>query len=229
MKIAITRLEGKELDDKERCLRRGHECYAVSPLSGEFNQEQIDAFVEDVFKKKFDCIFFSSALPAEKIAPLLFDAPLPLVVAIGPQTAKTLRKYGVPCEVLPKFYSSSLVPYLGDWIQSKKIGIPHSDASNALLMEGIEQAGGIAVEYTIYSLIPTCEPLDLRDAEGILFTSALSFKQAIWKRREDLMLMAIGDVTAKAMETAGLFPDVVGDGSLEGTLDELNLFLLMSL
>jgi len=40
--------------------------------------------------------------------------------------------------------------------------------------------------------------------------------------------MAIGEVTAEAMEEAGLLPDVVGDGSLEGTLDELNLFLLMN-
>jgi len=59
-----------------------------------------------------------------------------------------------------------------------------------------------------------------------MFTSALSFKSSIWKRREDLVLIAIGEITAETMEDAGLVPDVVGDGSLEGTLDELNLFLL---
>lgn len=228
MKIAITRLAGKEQDDRERCLRRGHDCYAVSPLSGNMNQEQIDAFMEKVREKAFDCIFFTSALPAAKIGPLLHNIPLPRVVAIGPQTAKALRENGVPCEVLPEFYSRAFVPYLGEWISGKTIGIPRSDAPNEKLLDGIRDAGGEPAEFPIYALIPTYEELDLTGAEGILFTSALSFKSAIWKRREDLVLMAIGDVTAEAMEQAGLFPDVIGDGSLEGTLDELNLYLLMN-
>jgi uroporphyrinogen-III synthase len=132
------------------------------------------------------------------------------------------------CEVLHEFYSRAFVPFLGDWIVGKKIGIPRSDAPNDKLLQGIRDAGGFPIEFQIYALIPTYELLNLDKAEGILFTSALSFKSAIWKRREDLILMAIGEVTAEAMEEAGLLPDVVGDGSLEGTLDELNLFLLMN-
>ena len=228
MRIAITRLKGKEGDDQARCARRGHDCYAVSPLTGEMNSDQIEAFIQDVRDKKFDCIFFTSALPAQKIGPLLHDLPLPRVIAIGPQTAKALREYGIFCEVLYEFYSRAFVPFLGEWIVDKKIGIPRSDVPNVKLMQGIRDAGGIPFEFQIYSLIPTYEPLDLDSAEGILFTSALSFKSAIWKRREDLVLIAIGEITAEAMEEAGLIPDVVGDGSLEGTLSELNLFLLMN-
>ncbi|HWQ67416.1 MAG TPA: uroporphyrinogen-III synthase [Methanospirillum sp.] len=228
MRIAITRLKGKELDDRERCLRRGHECYPVSPLLGEMDQDQIDLFVQEVKSETFDCIFFTSALPAYKIAPLLSRCPLPRVVAIGPQTAKALRQHGVPCEVLHEFYSRAFVPYLGEWISGKKIGIPRSDAPNPDLLAAIANAGGIAAEFNIYALIPTYEELDLKTAEAVLFTSALSFKTAIWRRREDLILIAIGDVTAAAMESAGIIPDVTGDGSLEGTLDELNLYLLMN-
>ncbi len=228
MKIAITRLRGKELDDQQRCLRRGHDCYPVVPLSSEIDQDQIDLFIEQVEEEQFDCIFFTSALPAVKIGPLLSRCPLPRVIAIGPQTAKALRDKGIPCEVLHEFYSRAFVPYLGDWISGKTIGIPRSDAPNPDLLEAIRSAGGIPAEFHIYALIPTYEELDLRDAEAILFTSALSFKSAIWRRREDLILIAIGDVTAAAMEAAGITPDVTGDGSLEGTLDELNLYLLMN-
>ncbi len=228
MKIAITRLKGKEQDDQERCSRRGHDCYPVSPLLSEMDQDQIDLFIEQVQDKRFDCIFFTSALPAFRIAPLLHNCPLPRVIAIGPQTAKALREYGVPCEVLHEYYSRAFVPYLGDWIVGKKIGIPRSDAPNPSLIQAITDAGAIPVDFTIYHLIPTYEELDLQSAEAILFTSALSFKTAIWRRRDDLIHIAIGDVTAAAMDESGLPPDVTGDGSLEGTLDELNIYLLLN-
>ncbi|PWR73550.1 uroporphyrinogen-III synthase [Methanospirillum stamsii] len=228
MRIAITRLKGKEGDDQARCARRGHDCFSISPMIGEMNHDTIDLFIQDVKDRKFNCIFFTSALPAGQLGPILQDLPLPRVIAIGPQTAKALREYGIICEVLHEFYSRAFVPYLGDWIVNKKVGIPRSDAPNQKLLDGIRDAGGFPIEYQIYSLIPTYELLNLNGAEAILFTSALSFKSALWKRREDLILIAIGDVTAEAMEEAGLSPDVVGDGSLEGTLDELNLFLLMN-
>lgn len=228
MRIAITRLAGKDEDDKDRCARRGHACFTISPLRGEINQDTIDLFVQDVRNRSFDCIFFSSAIPARQIGPYLRDIPVPRVVAIGPQTAKALRESGVVCEVLHEFYSRAFVPFLGEWIAGKRIGIPRSDAPNQKLLTAIEEAGGIPLEYQIYSLVATHELLDLSSAEAILFTSALSFRSAIWTRREDVILIAIGEVTAEAMEEAGLPPDVIGDGSLEGTLDELNLFLLMN-
>jgi uroporphyrinogen-III synthase len=37
--------------------------------------------------------------------------------------------------------------------------------------------------------------------------------------------MAIGEITAAAMRTGGTIPEVVGDGSLEGALKELNAYL----
>jgi uroporphyrinogen-III synthase len=228
MRLAITRLKGKEGDDHDRCARRGHECFSVSPLMSEPDLEQIELFIEEVEKKAFDCIFFTSALPAHLIGPYLRTITLPRVIAIGPQTAKALRELGVVCEVLHEFYSRAFVPYLGEWISGKTIGIPRSDAPNDKLLQGIRDAGGVPVEFQIYSLIPTFDLLDVKGADAILFTSALSFKSALWIRGEDIIYMAIGEVTAEEMTVAGLPPDVTGDGSLEGTLDELNLFLLMN-
>ncbi len=223
MRIAITRLKGKESDDEARCREYGHECYSVSPLRAEIRTDRITRFVESVLDNRFDCIFFTSALPAQLIAPRL--SRWPRVIAIGPATARTLRHFGIECETLPSFYSRDFVPYLGAWIKGKRIGIPRADVPNPALIEGIEKAGGTAEEIRIYALNPTGEALNLDSAEAILFTSAMSFEKAVWSSRKGMLTIAIGQSTAAVMRRSGVIPDVSGDGSLEGTLRALNEFL----
>lgn len=223
MKIAVTRLAGKETEDAARCRASGHTCYAVEPLVAEIRQDLVTRFVEDVELDRFDCLFFSSALPARIIAPRL--SRWPRVVAIGPQTAATLRYFGIACEILPRYYSSAFVPFLGDWIQGKRIGIPRADVPNPRLIGAIRDAGGIPDEVRLYSLTPTGVELDIGTADAILFTSAMSFTSAVWKRPARLLVIAIGESTASAMRKAGVVPDVTGDGSLDGTLRALNAFL----
>jgi uroporphyrinogen-III synthase len=223
MKIAITRLRGKDTDDSRRCAEFGHTCYSVSPLKAEIHQDRIDEFIREVDAGRYDCIFFTSALPAQIIAPRLVQWPR--VVAIGPQTAGILRTRGISCEVLPRFYSRDFVPFLGSWIEGKRIGIPRADVPNDALMASITDAGGIPMEIRCYSLVPTNEPLEIEKAEAVLFTSAFSFRSAIWNRRPELVIVAIGDITAKEMEDGGCPPHVVGNGSLEGTLKALNFYI----
>ncbi|MFA5346614.1 MAG: uroporphyrinogen-III synthase [Methanoregula sp.] len=223
MKIAVTRLRGKEKNDAVRCAQYGHSCYSVHPLRSEIKTGEIRAFVEAVGRDEFDCLFFTSALPAKLIAPLLNRTPR--IIAIGPQTAKELRQFEIDCETLPSFYSRDFVPYLGDWIRGKHIGIPRADVPNPLLINAITIAGGLPHEFRCYRLEPTGESLDLKDAEAILFTSALSFVNAIWSWHPDLVVIAIGDITAAAMQRAGKKPEIVGDGSLEGSMRALNDYL----
>lgn len=220
MKIAITRLKGKEGTDQEYCHKYGHECIIVSPLAAKVNRDRVSAFVKAAENDEFDCIFFTSALPAQIIIPLLQHWPR--VIAIGPQTTRVLKSAGVTCETLPTYYSRDFVPYLGTWIKGKRIGIPRADVPNPGLLDAIAKAGGYATEIRCYSLVPTGQALDLQNADAILFTSAMSFKQAIWKRWPGLLVIAIGDVTASVMTSEGVRPDVTGDGSLEGTLEKLN-------
>ena len=224
MRIAITRLKGKEKSDTSRCERFGHSCFSVHPLRSEILQEEITAFVDSVNCGEFDGIFFTSALPAKVIAPLLIKVPR--VIAIGPQTANELQEYNIKCETLTSFYSRDFVPYLGNWIAGKRIGIPRADVPNPGLIDAINGAGGIPHEFRCYRLIPTGENLDLDDAEAILFTSAMSFREANWKPRPNLLVMAIGDITAEVMRSNGVQPLVVGDGSLEGTLKALDIYLI---
>ncbi|WP_048152517.1 uroporphyrinogen-III synthase [Methanolacinia paynteri] len=223
MRIAVTRLREKAGKDAETCKRYGHECYIVSPLNARVYEKAVMEFVSAANRDEFDCIFFTSALPAQVIGPLLQVRPR--MVAIGPQTAKTLTEMGFDCETLPDFYSRDFAPYLGDWIRGKKIGIPRADVPNPQLIDSIEDKGGIAAETRIYGLEPTGEKLDLDGADAVLFTSAGSFRNAVWDKDQKILRIAIGDVTGKAMDLSGCPPDVTGDGSLAGTLEALNKYL----
>ncbi len=223
MRIAITRLIGKEESDARRCGQYGHSCYSVHPLRSDVNTEAVSRFVDAVDRGEFDCLFFTSALPAKLVAPLLNR--LPRVIAIGPQTAKELQRFEIECETLPGFYSRDFVPYLGDWIKGKHIGIPRAAVPNPVLIDAITAAGGIVHEFRCYRLTPTHEPLELEGADALLFSSAMSFSQAVWTPKEGLLIMAIGEITAAAMIKGGTVPLVVGDGSLEGTFVALNKYL----
>ena len=220
MKIAVTRLAGKEESDAARCSRFGHTCYSVHPLRSTIRQDQIAAFVRAVDRGEFDCLFFTSALPAKLVAPLLNR--FPRVIAIGPRTAYELERFEIECETLPSFYSRDFVPYLGDWIRGRHIGIPRADVPNPGLLDAIASAGGHAHEFRCYELTPTGIPLALEGADAVLFTSAMSFTKAVWTPRPGLLVIAIGEITAAAMQAGGIPPAVVGDGSLEGTLAALN-------
>ena len=223
MKIAITRLENKAAGDRALCASYGHDCYTVSPLRADLRMERVAAFVEAVDRGEFDCLFFSSALPAAIVAPKL--KRWPRVIAIGPKTAEVLRESGIEAEVLPAFYSRDFVPYLGDWLRGRTVGIPRADVPNPGLLGGITAAGGRVREERVYALVPTGAELALDAADAVLFTSAMSYREARWQPREGLLLVAIGDITADAMQAGGHPPAIVGDGSLAGTLEALNHYL----
>lgn len=223
MKIAITRLTGKEERDKIRCEQFGHECFRVSPLRAEIYYDKVREFTDASNNGEFDCIFLTSALPAKLAAPLI--KPGIRVVAIGPETARAFHGKDMNIEILPRFYSSELVPYLGPWLKGKKIGILRADVPNDKLIQDILKNGGIPCEVRCYSLEPTGEELNLSGADALLFTSVMSFRHAIWKRRTGFLILAIGEVTAEAMTAGGFPPAVTGDGSLDGTLAALNQYL----
>ncbi|WP_347403341.1 RNA-guided pseudouridylation complex pseudouridine synthase subunit Cbf5 [Methanogenium sp. S4BF] len=222
MKIAITRLPEKAGSDQPLCREFGHECRIVSPMQAQVYEDAVQAFAAAANEETYDCIFFTSALPARLIGPLLKTAAR--IIAIGPQTAEYLEEGGVTAETLPSHYSRDFVPYLGDWIQGKKIGIPRADVPNPELMAAIAEAGAEACEVPVYALEPTNTLLETGDAEAILFTSANSYTYAQY-RKDGLLPMAIGEITAERMRADGTEPVVVGNGTLMGTLAALNHYL----
>jgi uroporphyrinogen-III synthase len=191
-------------------------------LRAEILWDRVQVCADAINRGEYDCIFFSSALPARLLGPLIHRWPR--TIAIGPRTAKTLSSWNKCIETLPSFYSRDFAPYLSAWLSGKRVIIPRADVPNPDLLAAIQSAGGIAEEIRCYRLIPTHENLDTSRASGLLFTSAGSFRAAVWTDRPDLLLLAIGTVTASAMQKEGFPPAVIGDGSLEGTLQALNRY-----
>lgn len=224
MRLAITRLAEKGGQDNELCASFGHSCGIISPLSAEPDEEVIGAFLAAYNREEFDAVFFTSAYPAEKTAPKMQPNSC-RIISIGPKTAEILERNGINSEILPEFYSKAFVPYLGEWIAGKRIGIPRAAVKNAELIAGIQNAGGIPCEYGCYALRATKEILDVCEYDAVLFTSAKSFTEAIFSDLSGKLLIAIGEVTADAMRSRGAVPAVVGDGSLAGTLAALNRYL----
>lgn len=224
MKIAVTRLAGKEKDDEELFASYGHSLKIISPLIAEPHSNIIQQFVLAANSSEFDALFFTSAYAAQQISPLL-DHEISKsyrVIGIGPKTTEILLSFGIRAEMMHSFYSRDFVGYLGDWIKGKRIGIPRADVPNPKLIHAINESGGLAYEFKIYSLEPSKNPLNIDGCDAILFTSSKSFKEAILPKIEGIVYMAIGEITAETMRNAGCNPVIVGDGSLKGTLDLLN-------
>lgn len=226
MRIAVTRVAEKAGDDAKLFASFGHEAHIISPLSVELHANIVQQFVLAANDRQFDAVFFTSAYPAEVCAPLLSRdiARTCRITAVGPKTASVLHSFGIAAETLPTFYSRDYVPHLGDWIAGKSVALPRAAVPNPDLINAIEDAGGIAYEYRLYSLNPTNTVLDTADCDAVLFTSAYSFRSANIKDYTNILPLAIGDITASAMREAGVEPVVVGDGSLSGTLSALNTY-----
>ena len=224
MRIALTRVAEKSGDDKHLFAAFGHEVKIVSPLSAELHSNAVQQFVLAANDKQFDAIFFTSAYTAEVCAPILSRdiAKTCRITAIGPKTAEVLHNFGIAAETLPSFYSRDYVPHLGKWIYGKSVALPRAAIPNPDLINSIEEAGGIAYEYRIYSLTPTNTVLDVADCDAVLFTSSYSFKSSVMDfGGREIMPLAIGEITACTMRDYGVEPVVVGDGSLKGTLEAL--------
>ena len=223
MRIAVTRVAEKAGDDAALFKEFGHEAKIISPLAAELHTNIVQQFVLAANDRQFDAIFFTSAYPAEVCAPLLTPglAKTCRITAIGPKTASVLHQAGILAETLPSFYSRDYVPYLRDWIDGKSVALPRASVPNPELINAIEDAGGIAYEFRIYSLNQNNTVFDVSDCTAILFTSAYSFRSTNPCVYDGLIPLAIGEITADAMQDAGVEPAVVGDGSLEGTLRKI--------
>jgi len=226
MLIAITQHAGA-VEDEAICEKYSHKAKFVAPARYQENADEIEKFVTATNNREFDAVFFPSALAAEKLGASVDPrlATKVRMIANGPQTAKDLHNVGLAAEMLPFYYSRDLIPYLGKWIHGKKIAIPRADYTYPQLAADIERAGGVPFEYHCFELAPTNEPLDLEGCGAVLFTSPEAFEMSRLPKVKDIIMIAIGDVTANAMMYGGCPPSVVGDGSVEGSLIALNSYL----
>ncbi len=228
MKIAITRLENKAAGDRALCASYGHDCYTVSPLRAELRPERVDAFVEAVHRGgEFDCLFFSSALPAAVVGPKLERwPPGDRHRAEDRRSPPGVRDRGGGPP--PTFYSRDFVPpYLGEWLRGRTVGIPRADVPNPGLLGGaIAAAGGeLSGRSGSTPSSPRVPNSHLTPPTPSSSRAPCPTGEARWQPRDDLLLVAIGEITADAMRAGGHPPGGRRGGRVaRGNLEALNRY-----
>jgi uroporphyrinogen-III synthase len=223
MKIAVTKLEEKSQGIRTLFARYGHEAIVVSTMktSGPADVMPLLHLCDMISKDKIDILIFTSALGVEKLFEKVKPGRNVRIVSVGPKTAKKVEEYGISSEVIDSFSSENFARFLGD-ITGKSIGIARADVPNPELITSLASGGATIVEAPAYGLRPVgWDILDkLKDADAVIFTSAMSFESSGFgmEHAKMLKIAAIGQKTAEAMRKRGIVPDIVGNGTLESCL-----------
>jgi len=167
----------------------------------------VDAF----FQRLYDLNLDSRALGRLKVG------------AIGPATAKALRKRGVIPDYIPQVYSSEgLIAGLSSWdIVGKCLLLPRADIADKKLTNGLTELGAEVHEIVAYRTVPQPEAMAqvsemilLGQIDVITFTSssAVSNLVAAFQGNPEInntKVACIGPKTAETAAKAGLKIDIV--------------------
>jgi uroporphyrinogen III methyltransferase / synthase len=180
--------------------------------------------------KTYDMLIFTSqnavSLFFDKLFSLGKDArafSLIEVLCIGPKTRDTLKGYGIVADGMAReFRAEGIVEFLGSRdLAGRKVCLPRARGARPYLVEALQAKGALVDEIIIYDTIlpKTANPATFLQAltsiDTAIFTSPSGIKHALelLKGEPALLgskrLVAIGPVTAKAMEGYGLTPALI--------------------
>jgi uroporphyrinogen III methyltransferase/synthase len=145
------------------------------------------------------------------------------VFCIGPKTRDTLKGYGIIADGMAReFRAEGIVELLGNSdLAGKKVCLPRARGARPYLVEALQAKGALVDEIIIYDTIlpKTANPGGflhaLNGIDTAIFTSPSGIMHALelLKGEPALLtskrLVAIGPVTAKAMEGYGLTPALI--------------------
>lgn len=203
--------------------------------------EELDRAIADL--DRFDWVLVTSqnavAAMFERLAVVAAERPLPRLhwAAIGPGTAQALRSRGVARVWVPTRYLSEAVGAELPAVAGERVLRIRSEVASAVPAE-LLRAKGIEVDEVVgYRIVeaPTASRQRLRDAleggvDGVLFTSAstvrgllrLAEETGLGDELRQLLIVAIGPVTASAVESAGLRAGLVAKvHSIDGIVNAL--------
>src|SRR5665648_72765 len=230
MKIAVTKLKEKSDGISKLFLTYGHDVILAPTMRAEepVDDSDIRELVRRTEEGNIDILIFTSSLGAEKFITRCKNIPESTsIISVGPKTQEKVKEYGYQSEMPQAFNADSISTYLGGLVAGKHVGIARADVPNPELIESLEKLGASVYEATAYVLVPA--PGDFKDAlkgaDAVIFTSAKSFKLAGVTARdlENIITIAIGPKTSEFMQASGVMAEIVGDGTLEGCLEKLNL------
>ncbi|RMG43677.1 MAG: uroporphyrinogen-III synthase [Candidatus Dadabacteria bacterium] len=200
--------------------------------------------------KDFDWLIFTSANGvsffcerARELGVDYLQAKNVKIAAIGPATAKELKKRWRAPDVIPERYISDDIAFALGEVSGKKILLPRADLARKDLTQALRQGGALTTDVTVYSIKPggsedVIELLKKEAANGppdvITFTSAATvsgtestLKDAgLLNWMKESALICIGPITAKRIEELGYQParvakEFTSTGLLQAILEEI--------
>jgi len=234
-RIVVTRARSQASDMMAMLSALGAECieFPVIKIVGPDDFSLMDAAIENI--GTYDWIVFTSVNGVEIFFERLFEKGGDArslgglrTAAIGPVTAKKMRFYGVRTDILPEsFRAESIVAaFSGKDIKGRRFLLPRAASARPVLTEELVKMGAIVDEIPAYST--ACDgsgadrvisALEQGRIDMVTFTSSstvTNFLSLLPKDRKDELLAstdlaAIGPITAKTAEDAGLCIDVVAE------------------
>ncbi len=235
MRVAVTRLQEKEENTVEFFKKYGIEATVVPTIRSRPPRDpaSLDALERMVREQGIDFLIFTSSLGVSRFFEKCdYVSPNTTILSVGPKTAQKVNEFGYSSEVLDSFSSDKFAEYLKDRAHAKVIGIARAGVPNPELVHTLESLGAMVVEGVCYELESAPNKLKgmiaAHDVDAVVFTSTKSFLSAGLKKTDvsGVVMVAIGQKTAKGMRDVGVEPDVVGGGTLESCavlLQELGL------
>jgi uroporphyrinogen III methyltransferase/synthase len=228
--VLVTRPDGQADRLTQALLAEGAQAVAIPVIRIEppASWDTVDAAIR---RSGYDWVVFTSANGVRFFAERLraaghdtrwFDGTR--TAAIGPETARTLRKEGVEADLVPDEYvAEALVACLADAgpLAGRRVLLPRADIARDALRAGLAAQGAEVESVVAYRTLPAAAPADLVDRlrsgsiDVVTFTSSSTVRAllATLGRDSDALqettIACIGPVTAKTAQEAGLRTHVV--------------------
>jgi uroporphyrinogen III methyltransferase/synthase len=217
----------------------------VPPVS----YEELDKSIDNI--GAYDWLIFTSRNGVKYFFKRFFDRDRDIrdlkgikICAIGSKTEKEIKKYGIKTDLIPdEFRAEGLIKLIqeiegsrGKGLEGVKFLLPRAEVAREIFPEKVRELGGeIDIPVTYRTIKPESHGKRLRRflKEGRIsiatFTSAATFNNFREIMGEDadkllngIIIAAIGPVTVKAVEKAGLHVDIMPkEATIEAMVEEI--------
>lgn len=240
-RVVITRPRHQSAAFAQRIKRLGGQVleFPTIEIAPPENYGPLDKAIAEV--EKYDWIIFTSANGVERFIERFrrqredLEILKPLrVVAIGPETARTLESHGLHVDLVPGEYrAEAILDHLEPGqIQGKRILLPRAAQAREVLPQTLREWGAEVDVVAAYRTVPTrSDPHELRsilargEVDMVTFTSSSTvahFMEFLGGKKgaglmEKVAVACIGPISQRTAEEMGLRVDVVArDYTIQG-------------
>lgn len=172
--------------------------------------QRIDAAIDG----EFDVVAYCSRAAADAVGGEAFGAKV--VAAVGDATAQRLRDHGLAVDVVGSGGGAELgAALVAKGVKGKRVLLPRAEGGNDDLKNALEGAGAVVVCVDVYRSVAVdvdeASVEEVAAPRALFLTSPKRVAELVKKVRvpADVVVIAIGDTTAKAITEAGQRVDAI--------------------